>query len=373
MQKTVLRNARILMVDDQEANLLLLESILHKAGYTNITNTSDSRRVVALYAEIQPDLVLLDLIMPHMDGFAVMKQLASHVPRETYLPILVVSADSTPQARQRALSMGAKDFVAKPFDATEVVLRIHNLLITRYLHLELRNRNQALEQQVRERTRELEQAQIEIVDRLAQAAEYRDDDTHGHAHRVGQLTALVGQELGLPQAEVNVLRSAAALHDIGKIGVPDRILLKPDQLTPEEAEVMKAHTVIGSRLLSGSRSRLLQVAEEIALTHHERWDGNGYSPGLGGETIPLAGRIVAVADAFDALTHDRPYRKARPVKQAIEELQQQAGRQFDPRVVEALLRVVARSRNEKKQVAPRKLYGRSSGKPESARTKVDAA
>jgi putative two-component system response regulator len=276
--------------------------------------------------------------MPHLDGFALLESLKAAVPQDVYLPVLVLTADITPETRRKALAEGAKDFLTKPFDVDEVLLRIKNMLETRALHLELRSQNQLLEERVRERTRDLEEAHIDTFERLALAAEYRDDDTGQHTLRVGLTSALVAREVGLPAAEVELIERAAGLHDVGKIGVPDAILLKPGKLTAEEFEVVKTHTSIGARLLSGSRSPLLRLAEEIAWAHHERWDGTGYA-GMSSEAIPLSGRIAAVADVFDALTHDRPYKRAWSVDEALTEIRSQRRRQFDPEVVDAFLRV----------------------------------
>lgn len=331
-----LKTARILIVDDQEANVRLLERILQHAGYTNLQSTTSARQVLPLYNNTPPDLILLDLRMPHLDGFGVMRQLEPQILPGTYLPILVLTADITAEAKQQALGNGAKDFLTKPFDPTEVLLRIRNLLETRFLHLQLQNQNQILEVKVRERTRELEEARIEILERLARAAEYRDDDTGQHTQRVGRTSALLARTLGLPDAQVELIRRAAPLHDVGKIGIPDRILLKPEKLGPAEFEVMKTHTTIGAAILSGSRFPLLQLAEKIALTHHERWDGGGFPQGLRGEEIPIEARIVAVADAFDAMIFDRPYRKALSIEEAWEILWDGAGTQWDEHVVEAL-------------------------------------
>jgi putative two-component system response regulator len=339
MREEVLHNASILIVDDQQSNVRLLERILRQAGFTSIQGITRPTEVLALYLEFQPDLILLDLHMPLMDGFAVMEALSAHIPEGSYLPILVVSADITPEAKLRALSAGARDFLNKPFDTTEVLLRIKNLLETRMLHLALQDQNQILEAKVRERTRDLEAAQIEILRRLAQAAEFRDDDTGQHTQRVGQIAAQLAQALGLPANQVDLIRLAAPLHDLGKIGIPDRILLKPDRLTIEEHEQMKTHVDIGIRILQGSRFHLLRMAEEIARTHHERWDGSGYPCGLAGEAIPLAGRIVAVADALDALTHERPYKEAWSLEEAVEEIVCQSGEKFDPNVVEVMVRL----------------------------------
>jgi putative two-component system response regulator len=199
-----------------------------------------------------------------------------------------------------------------------------------------------LEAKVRERTRELESAQIEIIERLARAAEFRDDNTGQHTERVGQMAALLAREIGMPDTTVSLIRRAAPLHDVGKIGIPDSILLKLGKLTDEEFALVKTHTTIGARILSGSRFSLLRMAEEIAFSHHERWDGSGYE-GLAGEAIPLAGRIVTIADVFDALTQKRPYKAAWPIGDAIAEIDRQRGRQFDPTLVDAFLRVVNRA------------------------------
>ena len=341
MQDTTLRDARSLLVDDHEANVRLLERILLQAGYTNLRRTTDPRQVLPLFAEGQPDLIVLDLHMPHLDGFAVLEQLRPLIPAGTYLPILVLTADITRDAKQRALAMGARDFLTKPLDHAEVLLRIKNLLETRYLHRALRAQNQQLEQRVRERTRSLEAAQMEILERLARAAEYRDDDTGEHIERVGRIAALLARALGLREAEVELVRRAAPLHDVGKIGIPDEVLLKPGKLTAAEFAQMQTHTMIGAKILSGSRFPILQLATEIALTHHERWDGSGYPHGLAREAIPLPGRIVAVVDVFDALTHERPYKSAWPVAAAVAELRRQRGRQFDPSVVTAFLTLEA--------------------------------
>jgi putative two-component system response regulator len=286
----------------------------------------------------RPDLILLDLHMPHLDGLEVMAQLAE-VAEASYLPILILSADVTPEARRQALSRGAKDFVNKPFQQDEILLRIKTLLETRLLYLQIQTQNQILEARVRERTRALEEAQVEIIERLAVAAEFRDDNTGQHTQRVGQMSALLARQLGLPDTQVSLIRRAAPLHDVGKLGVPDTILLKLGKLSEEEFAVVKTHTVIGARILSGGKFPLLRLAEEIAFSHHERWDGSGYA-GIPGTRIPLAGRIVSVADVFDALTQQRPYKPAWPVSDAIAEIDRQRGRQFDPDVVDAFIRVI---------------------------------
>jgi putative two-component system response regulator len=325
---------KILIVDDEATNVLLLESILRREGFSSIRSVTDSRQVISLFSSFSPDLILLDLNMPHFDGFEVMKQLKNRIPVEAYLPILVLTADSTPEVKQAALAKGAKDFLTKPFDRVEVLLRIRNLLETRQLNLLLQSQNQVLDEKVRERTKELEASRIEVLERLALAAEYRDDDTGQHTKRVGETSAILARTLNLPDEQVELIRRAAPLHDVGKIGISDLILLKPGKLTPEEFEVMKTHTMIGARIQTGSMYPLLQMAEEIALTHHEKWDGTGYA-GLAGEDIPLSGRVVAVVDVFDALTHARPYKSAFPIEKAFEIIRGGAGKHFDPMIVEA--------------------------------------
>lgn len=342
MLDTTLTTARILIVDDQPSNVLLLEGILQEEDYTAYKGITDSRQVLSVFLEYQPDLILLDLQMPYLNGFEVMKQLQACVRPGVFLPILVLTANITPEAKRQALDEGATDFLTKPFDQTEVVLRIRNLLRTRALHLQLHDQNLLLEQKVRERTAALEETQIEILERLALAAEYRDDDTGEHTKRVGQMSAQIAQALGLPEPEVELIRRASPLHDVGKIAIPDSILLKPGKLTPEEFDIMRKHTALGAKMLSGGRFPLLQRAEEIALTHHERWNGTGHL-GLQGKAIPIAGRIVTVADVFDALISERPYKEAWPPTEAIEEIQRQSGRQFDPQVVDAFLQVVYNS------------------------------
>ncbi|MFP3948483.1 MAG: two-component system response regulator, partial [Longimicrobiales bacterium] len=314
-----LLEARILIVDDEPANLRVLERLLNRVGYGRIRTTDDPREVESLFEEFRPDLVLLDLHMPHLDGFEVMEMLDERIPSDVFLPILVLTGDPDPDTKRRALSVGAKDFVGKPFEATEALLRIKNLLETRTLHEELRAYSETLEEKVRGRTRELAEAQTEILHRLALAAEYRDDVTGRHAERVGVISALVAQVVGLSDEEVKVIRRAAPLHDVGKIGIPDAILMKPGPLTPQEFEVMKSHTTIGERILSGTAYPLLETARVIALYHHEKWDGSGYQPGRAGEDIPLVGRIVAAADAFDCLTHERPYKESESTQAAKDE------------------------------------------------------
>jgi putative two-component system response regulator len=336
-----LRSLDILILDDESRNVDVLQRLLARSGYERMRSTTDAREAIASMRERLPDLILLDLHMPVMDGFAVMAAVREFVPEGAYLPILVLTGDLEPDTRQRALSVGATDFVTKPFEATEVLLRIRNLLVTRHLHVRLQRHNEELEEKVRLRTRELEDAQLEILSRLALAAEYRDDVTGHHAQRVGVLSAFLALELGMEKSFADLLQRAAPLHDVGKIGIPDSILLKKGKLTAEEFELMRTHIDIGARILGGSRFDLLIIAREIALSHHEKWDGTGYK-GLKGTEIPISGRIVAVADAFDCLSHERPYKMAFSFPDALERIVIDRGLHFDPDVVDALTRLASR-------------------------------
>lgn len=331
-----LSGSRILVVDDTESNLVLLEAILEDLGYSEVVTLDDPYRAVATCSAYDPDLLLLDLHMPGMSGLDVIAAVRER-RSETYLPILMLTADISSEAKVRALSTGANDFLTKPFDRTEVELRIRNLLQIRHLHLSLQNQNAQLEQKVAKRTEQLNAIKIELLERLAMAAEFRDDQTGQHTQRVGRTCALIASALSLPPEEIELIRRAAPLHDVGKIGIPDAVLLKAGPLSPAERQLMKRHTAIGAKLLSDSNSETLRLAEQIAATHHERWDGTGYGNKLSGDAIPLPGRILSVADVFDALTHERPYKTAWPVEDAVEEIRQQRGRQFDPSVVDAFL------------------------------------
>lgn len=330
-----LSSMKILLVDDEETLLVILKGILQRAGYTQVVTLSDPRQTVQRYLDDRPDLIVLDQHMPQRDGLQVIEDLAPYLPE--YFPILMLTGDERTELKETALSSGAKDFLVKPINPVEVRLRIRNLLEARYFHLQLSKSNEGLEDLVLQRTRQLEAAQVEMLIRLAKAAEFRDDDSGEHTWRVAHTCALIAQELSLPRERVELLLRAARLHDVGKIVIPDGILLRPGSLTPAEFEVVKGHTTAGAQLLSGGRSPLMKLAETIALTHHERWDGTGYPAGLLGDAIPLESRILAVADTFDALTHDRIHRAAVSPDRAVNVIRDNAGRQFDPRVVDAFL------------------------------------
>jgi putative two-component system response regulator len=335
----LLRPSRILVVDDQEASALLLQAVLARAGYTAVDTLTDPTAVAAHCQADPPDLLLLDWHMPGRGGAEILDEISCLTEEPNWMPVLVLTADIAADTKRRALSLGARDFLTKPIDVPEVLLRVRNLLQTRYLRLELQRTNELLSERVAQRTAELEDAKLEMLDRLALAAEYRDDATGQHADRIGRTSELLALELGLEPAEARLIGHAARLHDIGKIGVADELLLKPGKYTDDEFKAMQLHSTIGARILSGSSNELLMMAEQIALTHHERWDGRGYPDGLSGEAIPLPGRIVTVADVFDALAHRRPYKEPWPIDEARQEILDAAGTKFDPRVTEAFARL----------------------------------
>ena len=339
---TEIHDAQIFLLDDEAANVILLQRMLQNDGYRNLQSATDSRAGLRQCLENPPDLLMLDLMMPHLDGYAILESLRAAWGAENSIPILVLTADASREACRRALALGATDFVNKPIDMMEVRLRARNLIHARLLDRQLRNVNAQLEARVSQRTRELErinlnlqESQTEALEKLAQAAEFRDDDTGDHIRRVGDCAEMLALRLGLSASEATLLNRAATLHDIGKIAIPDAVLLKPGKLSAEEFEIMKTHALTGAALLSHSRSPLMQRAETIARTHHERFDGTGYPANLAGEAIPIEGRIAAVADVFDALTHARPYKTAWPISDALAEIRRSAGTHFDPCVVEA--------------------------------------
>jgi putative two-component system response regulator len=329
-------NAKILAVDDNILNLQILKKILTVAGFVNLTLETNPLKVQSLYEEIKPDLLLLDLNMPGMTGFEVMARLM--INSNDYLPILILSAEDE-HARLKALSCGAKDFLHKPYQASEVVLRSRNIIEVRLLYKQIKTHNLSLESQVEERTRELKQTRLDVIRRLANSAELRDSDTGEHIIRMSYYCEKISLALGFTPAQAEMLLNTSPLHDIGKLAIPDAILLKPGKLDVAEFEVIKTHTTIGAKILAGSNSPFLKMAEIIALTHHERFDGKGYPRGLKGEDIPLVGQICSVADVFDALTSERPYKKAWGIEEALNEIKNCKGQNFNPKVVDAFFDV----------------------------------
>ena len=325
--------ARIMVVDDEAVNLKVLEKTLKDYGYSEIDSIQDPRNAVERYKKKRPDLILLDLNMPYVDGYEVMEQL-KELGDPLRPPIMVLTAQKEREFLLRAFEYGARDYITKPFDKNELVARVSNMLELRMSHRVIHEEKEELDELVRERTEELLQTRLQVVQKLGRAAEYRDNETGRHILRVSHTALLMARYLEWDEQQCETLLHATPMHDIGKIGIPDKILLKPGKLDAEEWEVMKSHTTIGSRILEGDDSELLNVAREVALSHHERWDGNGYPQGLAGEDIPLSGRIVSVADVFDALMSTRTYKEAWTVEEAYSLIRQNAGSQFDPQLIE---------------------------------------
>jgi len=331
-----LLRAKILVIDDEPANVLLLEKLLKSQGFSEITSETDSRLAVQRYREQRPDLVLLDMRMPHLNGLEVMallNEIETEVAIDGYAPVLIMTAEQDLNTRRSALEGGARDFVTKPFDLVEVMSRIRNLLEVRLLHNRLRQQNADLEVTVRTRTAEIAETRLEVVRRLGRASEYRDNETGLHIIRMSKYSALLARQYGLSPHECDLVLHASPMHDIGKIGIPDAVLLKPGKLVGDEWTIMQTHPSIGFEILSGHDSDLMNMASAIALEHHEKWDGSGYPDGKAGKAIALAARITAIADVFDALTSVRPYKKAWTVEDAVKEIDNMATTAFDPHLI----------------------------------------
>ncbi|HCS38656.1 MAG TPA: two-component system response regulator [Anaerolineaceae bacterium] len=307
INSTEMLSGKILIVDDQQFNILLLEQMLSNAGYSSISSTTYPTEVCVLHSTNHYDLILLDLQMPGMDGFEVMEKLKEIEP-EDYQPVLVITAQ--PNHKLHALQAGAKDFISKPFELSEVLARVHNLLEVRLLHKKLKEYNGQLEQKVQDRTSELQESNMETLYTLTRAVEYKDEDIGTHIQRISECTRELGRLLHQEEVFINMLFVASPLHDVGKIGIPDHILLKPGALTSEEWQIMKGHTTIGANILGNRNSPFLKMGAEIALNHHERWDGGGYPNGLKENDIPLSARIMNICDIYDALRSKRPYKPA---------------------------------------------------------------
>ena len=340
--ETTLKLARIMIIDDEDAVVRRLTEVLEAAEYENVVGTSDPVEAVAQYVKLEPDLLILDLEMPKLDGFGVIERIRPFTEEGAERPILALAAkDASAALRRRCISAGARDVVLKPIDDTELLARVRNLLEIRLLNLLLAGDGERIavmaDDVARQRTRALESVQRELLTRLAMAGEFKGTINIEHPEGVSLMASILARAMGLGEDQADLIGRAALVHDLGKIGIPEEVWTKPAKLTPEEYAHVKTHTEIGSAILAEGRSPLLWLAEEIAGTHHERWDGEGYL-GMKGEEIPLASRIVAVADAWEALTHDRPHRPALPAEEAVEEIKRQSGKQFDPGVVEAFLK-----------------------------------
>ncbi|HET7481851.1 MAG TPA: HD domain-containing phosphohydrolase [Actinomycetota bacterium] len=334
----------ILVVDDEPSVLRSLARLLSHHGYSCATATSAAEARGLLHGEAF-DLILSDVNMPGENGLELLEGIS-----QTYADIatVMVTAMDDRKLAESALQMGAYGYVIKPFEANEILIAVSNALRRRTLEIENRRHRDKLEQMVQERTRELwtavrelektellvRQSREETVQRLSMAAEFRDLETHNHVQRMSRYCELIARALGRDPEYCDLIRIASAMHDVGKIGVPDAILLKPGPLSDDEFDQVKAHTVMGERMLDGSESEMLRLATTIAVTHHERWDGSGYPHGLAGEEIPLEGRIAAIADVFDALTSHRVYRKAFKLGEAIDMMTGARGTHFDPELLD---------------------------------------
>jgi len=323
---------KVLIVDDAEINLILFEALLKRMGNCESVKFSSAVAGLACAKQDDFDLIIVDYMMPDLNGMEFIAQFRSTTGRED-TPVLMITANDQKQVRYRALDAGATDFLTKPVDKIEFMARVNNMLQLGASRKVLADRAAWLAEEVRKATFEIKERERETVIRLSKAAEYRDPETGAHILRMAHYSELIARGLGLPVQECELILEAAPMHDIGKVGITDSILLKPGRLTPEEFEVMKQHAVYGHDILKGSSSRVLQTGASIALGHHEKYDGSGYPGGLKGEAIPIFSRIVAVADVFDALTSERPYKKAWSMERACDHIKASSGTHFDPRCV----------------------------------------
>lgn len=311
----ILDKPRILIVDDEPANLKVMREVL--GNQYRMSFAKSGAAAIALLEKELPKLILLDIMMPDMNGFEVC-QIVKANPATSHIPIIFVTALSDESDEFKGFELGAVDYITKPISPAIVRARVKT-------HLSLVQAEQ------------LKQAHVDLVQRLGRAAEYKDTDTGEHIIRMSQYSKVLALALGMDEQYAELLRQAAPMHDVGKIGIPDAILLKPGKLTADEFTHMKEHALIGAQILANSSSPLLQLAHVLAIEHHEKWDGTGYPNGLKGEAISLEGRIVAIADVFDALTSKRPYKEPWSIEQTIEHMQQQAGKHFDPQLVELFI------------------------------------
>ncbi|MCX7777823.1 MAG: two-component system response regulator [Armatimonadetes bacterium] len=327
------KRKRILVVDDEESIQQLLQAVLSKEGY-EVSVAGDGDEALKLVDQNAYDLIVLDIVMPGKNGLEVLKHIKG-TERLKFVPVIIMTALMDRDVRYHALDLGVDEFLNKPIDIYELRARVRTLLSVKEYHDFLASLADMLKDEVDKKTKELREAQLETVRRLGRAAEFRDDETGNHILRMSIYCAILARRLGLSDEEVEMILYASPMHDVGKIGVPDKILLKPGKLDPDEWEIMKKHTVWGAEILSGSKSQLLETARTIALTHHEKWDGSGYPYGLSGEEIPLFGRICAISDVFDALTSERVYKPAYPNEKAFAIITEGRGKHFDPKVVDA--------------------------------------
>jgi len=339
----------ILVVDDETAMRRVLARMLRSEGY-EVVEAENGKKALDVLACVRVDTILLDVMMPEMSGLELCKHVRSQ-DETMHTPVVFVTAAMDRQFRREARAAGADDFLTKPFDEVELLARVQNTVRVKLYFDSLHRERESLQTEVEAQVQQLEEssarlerlaaeldvARNETINRLAKAAEFRDDETAAHLQRMSRYCYLLGERSGLDPYACEMLQVASPMHDVGKIGIPDNILLKPGRLTPDEYQIMKQHAEIGFRILSGSDSPLVKLAATIAHTHHEKWDGSGYPNGLSGEAIPIEGRIAAVADVFDALTSERPYKKAWPVEDAVSLLRDGRGAHFDPNLVDLFI------------------------------------
>ena len=321
--------ATILIVDDAPENIDILRGLLKDDYKIKIAINGEKALKIARTTTPRPDLILLDVMMPEMDGYEVCRQLKSDVLTAS-IPIIFVTAKGETDDETLGFDLGAVDYITKPISPPVVKRRTQT-------HLTLHNEKRHLESLVQERTRELEESRKEIIDTLGKAAEYKDNETGMHVIRMSHYAKVIGLAYGMSEEEASMFQNAAPMHDIGKIGIPDNVLLKPGKLNEDEWEQMRKHPNIGIEILGGNTCPLLNMARDIALTHHEKWNGTGYPNGLKGEDISIYGRIAAIADVFDALTTERPYKEAWPLEKALNLLKEESGKHFDPKIVELFM------------------------------------
>ncbi len=332
---TALSRATILVVDDTPENIAILTGLL-KQDYKVKAALNGEIAIQIAKGKDKPDLILLDVMMPNIDGYQVCKALKAD-PLTSHIPIIFVTAKTAVEDEQHGFELGAVDYITKPISPPLVKARVRS-------QLAIYNQARHLEELVQQRTKELNDSRIEIIQKLGKAAEFKDNETGMHVIRMSWFARFIAEAMNQPEDWCELLFNAAPMHDIGKIGIPDRVLLKPGKLDPQEWEIMKKHAEYGADILGEHDSPLLNLAREVAITHHEKWDGSGYPNGLKGTEIPLSGRIVAIADVFDALTSERPYKKAWTEERAISLLEEEAGKHFDPELVPIFIACIPKVR-----------------------------